>query len=50
MIPNKGDRKYAMNDKNSKGVYLQIITMIDQTTIWIEIHCVSEARADLVTN
>ena len=50
MTPNKGGRKYAMNDKKAKDVYLQAITMIDSATNWIEIRSVPEARADLVAN
>ena len=46
MTPNKGGRKYAMNDKKDKDVYLQAITMMDPTTGWIEIRSMPEARAD----
>ena len=50
MSPNKGGRKYAMNGKKDKDVYLQATTMIDPATGWIEINSVLEARADLVAN
>ena len=51
MTPNKGGRKYAMRgNKKDRDVYLQVITMIDPATGWIEICSVPEARANLVAN
>ena len=50
MTPNKGGRKYTMKSKKDKNVFLQAITMTDPATGWIEMRCVPEARADLVTN
>ena len=50
MTLNKGGREYAMKGKKDKDVYLQVITMIDPATGWIEIRSVPEARADLVAN
>ena len=50
MTPNKGGKKYAMKGKKGKDVYLQAITTIYPATGWIEIHFVTEARADLVAN
>ena len=48
MIPNKTGRKYAIQGKKNKDVYLLAITMIDPAASWIEIHSVPEVRADLV--
>ena len=50
MTPNKGGSKYAMKGKKDKDIFLQVITMIDPGTSWIEIHFVPEVRADLVAN
>ena len=43
-------RKYAMIDSKDKDVYLQVITMIDPATGWIEICSVPEARVYLLAN
>ena len=45
MTPKNGSRKYSMNDRNNKDVYLQAVLMIDSATGWIEIYSVLEARA-----
>ena len=50
MIPNKGNRKYTMKGKKDNNVYLQVITMINPATSWIELYLVSEVRADLAGN
>ena len=50
MTPNKGGRKYNIEGKKDKDVYLRAITMIDPATGWIDIFSVSEARVDLVVN
>ena len=39
-----------MKDKKDKDVYVQVITVIHQTTGWIEIRSMPEARADLVAS
>ena len=49
MTTKKGDKKYAMIDKEDKNVYLQEITMIDPASK-IKIRYMPEARADLVAN
>ena len=50
MTPNKGARKYAMEGKKDKHIYLRPIIMIDPPIGWIEIRSVPEARANLVAN
>ena len=39
-----------MSIKNGKNIYLQVVTVIDPATGWIEIHTVPSACADLVSN
>ena len=48
--PKGGGKKYQMNTKNGKTIYLQTATMIDLATGWIEILTVPSACADLVSN
>ena len=50
MIPNKGGRLYIIKGQKYKDVYLQVITMIDPVTGWIETQSVLVTRADLVAN
>ena len=50
MAPINGGRKFSMNDKKDKDVFLQAINMIDSATGWIEKFSVPEARAGLVAN
>ena len=50
MIPNKGGRKYTMKGEKDKCLCLYVITIIAPVTGWIERCCVSQAKADIVTN
>ena len=43
--PKGGGKKYQMTTKNGKIVYIQVVTMIDPATGWIEIRTVPSACA-----
>ena len=45
-----GSTKYQMTTKNRKTVSLQVVTMIDPATCWIEIRTVPSTCANLVSN
>ena len=45
--PKGKGKKYEMTTKNGKNLYLQVVTMIDSATVWIEICSVPSARAEV---
>ena len=49
-MPKGGGEKYQMTTKNGKTNYLQVVTMIDPATDWIETRIVPSTCADLVSN
>ena len=48
--PKGRGKKYQMTTKNGKTIYIQVVTMIDPATGWIEICTVPSTGADLVSN
>ena len=48
ILPKGDERKYKMPTKSVRSVYLQVVTMINPVTGWIEILTVPSAQADQV--